>query len=198
MGKGGKGPGGTSGGLSGTTMGMIALFAGLIIVMAGLAIGENMGWFGAGAATDCDGLEGTQVHEHATILVFLDEDEPFDFSASKYQMREGFLHFEQGHDPPDRLIHIHERRPSLGCMFGTLDWYVSEDRVETDTGETYEANETHEIRILVDGEPATEAFQEIDQGFEAPLVGGNTYEVHYIHEDEETPDTTQWWHQGGG
>ncbi len=200
MGKGGKGPGGTGGGLSGTTVGMIALFAGLIVVMGGLAIGDSLGWFGAGGATQCDTLEGRQVHEHATVLVFLEDDqeEPFDFSPPRYQVQEGFLHFENGRNPPDRMIHIHEARPTLGCMFGTINWQVSEDRIVTDTGEEYVAEDGYEIRFLVNGEPAMEAYGDVDNGIEVPLVQGNTYEVHHIPEDQETPDTSQWWYQGGG
>lgn len=178
MGKGGKGPGGGGGGgLSGSAMGMIALFVALALVFGGLAIGERAGWFGGDAQTSCDNLQGEQIHEHAELLVHLpDRQEPFDFSPQRYQVAEGFVHFEGGNSPPDRQVHIHERRPSLGCLFGTIGWEVSQDRVKLDTGEEY-TSENYDIRVTADGQPA-------EDGFKTLLFGQVTYEVHVTLKSE--------------
>jgi hypothetical protein len=173
MGKGGKGPGsgGGSSGLSSSAVGMIALFVALALVFGGLAIGDRAGWFGGGSTTACDTLEGEQVHEHAPLHVFLPgEEEPVDFAPERYQRQEGFVHFENGQNPPDRKVHVHERRPTLGCLFGTLGWEVGPDRVQLDTGESYSAPD-HDIRVLVEGEPA-------EDGFRSLIFGDVTYEVH--------------------
>lgn len=173
MGKGGKGPGSEGaggGGLSGSAMGLIALFVALALVFGGLAIGDRAGWFGEDTATSCDTLEGREVHEHAELLVYLDSDTAFDFSPQRYQVQEGFVHFEGGSSPPDRTVHVHEARPTLGCLFGTIGWTVGENKVTTDTGESYTTDE-YDIRVLVDGEPA-------EDGFETKLFGEVTYEVH--------------------
>lgn len=191
MGKGGKGPGGSSGGLSGTTMGMIALFAGLIIIMGGLALGENLGWFSNGGASECDTLEGRQIHEHADVLVFLDSDEPVDFSPPRYQVQEGFLHFEGGQSPPDRIAHMHEARPTLGCLFGTINWQVSEDRIVTDQGDEYVAEDGYEIHVLEDDVRNEEDFPK-NKTFRDYLIGPRTYVVVYKHVDDPFPDYSEW------
>lgn len=179
MGKGGKGPGtegGGGGGLSGSAMGLIALFVSLALVFGGLAIGDRAGWFGEDTATSCDTLEGRQVHEHAELHVYLPgQDQPFDFSPNRYQVQEGFVHFEGGQSPPDRTVHVHEARPTLGCLFGTIGWTVSDDRLATDTGETYTSDE-YDIEVLVDGQPA-------EDGFETKLFGQVTYEVNVTPKD---------------
>lgn len=178
MGKGGKGPGGgggTGGGLSGSTMGMIALFAGLALVLGGIAVADQFGVFGSSTVGKCDTLEGRGLHEHAELYVYLNTSEPFDFSPNRYQVQEGFVHFENGRSPgPDTQLHIHEARPTLGCAFSTLGWTVSPGKIVTDQGDEYVDDANHDLEILVDGEPA-------DEGFRTLLVGQRTYEVRYTY-----------------
>lgn len=166
------------------------MFAGLIIIMGGLALGENLGWFGSGGATACDTLEGRQIHEHADVLVFLDDDEPFDFSAQRYQVREGFLHFEGGHNPPDLVAHLHEARPTIGCLFGTIGWDVSEDRIVTDQGGEYVAEDGYEILLIEDDvrnedDPRNRTFRDY-------LIGPRTYVIVYKHVDDPFPEYDRW------
>lgn len=198
-GKGGKGPGGggAGGGLSGSTMGLIALFGGLVLVLGGIAVADQLGWVGGSGAGQCDTLEGSQIHEHAELFVYLDGDgQPYDFSAERYQVAAGFVHFEAGQqDANGATIHIHERRPTLGCLFSTIDWQVSQDRIVTDTGETYAEDANNELKILVNGKPA-------EDGFRTVLVGERTYEVRFTHPggtdggNETGNNTTQAWGLG--
>lgn len=178
MGKGGKGPGpggGAGGGISGSTMGMLALFAGLVLILGGIAVADQFGLFGASTADDCDTLEGRSLHEHAELFVYLNSSEPFDFSPQRYQVQEGFVHFEGGRaQGPDTTVHIHEARPTLGCLFGTVGWQVSGDEIVTDQGDVYAEDANHQIEILVDGKPA-------EDGFRTLLVGQRNYEVRYTY-----------------
>lgn len=177
-GKGGKGPGpggGGGGGLSGSSMGMIALFAGLVLVLGGIAVADQMGWLGSSGATECDGLTGESIHEHATLKVFLNSSQPYDFTKQKYQVQAGFVHFEGG---DGTTVHIHERRPSVGCLFNTLGWQVSSDRIVTDTGQVYAEDATHELKVLVK-KPTQDSFQPAQKGFETPLVGNWQYRISY-------------------
>lgn len=162
--------------MSGTTMGMIALFAGLALVLGGIAVADQFNLIGDSTGVSCGEVQVGNIHEHAEIQLYLNSSQVFDFSPQKYQLQSDFIHFEQGQQPgPDTTAHIHSTpgtRPSIGCMFSTLGWQVSEDKIVTDTGETYPVDENHELTILVDGEPA-------DEGFAAQLIGGSTYEIRY-------------------
>lgn len=178
---GGKGSAATGGLLSGTNLGLILVFIGFVVILGGIALASNMGWIGgdgasAGGGASCDEtLIDKSVHEHARLEVYLDSEETYDFSAERYQLATGFLHLENGQDDASNgaTVHVHQARPSLGCFFETIDWQVSQDRIVTDTGDTYEEN-GGEITITVDGEPADVT---------APLVQGSVYVVEYTPGD---------------
>lgn len=182
---GGKGPatgaGGGDGFVSGN-LGLIALFGGLILVFGGIVVANQAGIFEDGTTTSsgeilsCDEVfTGGTSHEHARLNLYLDSDQTYDFSQARYQIADNRIHFEQGQQdgpPGGATVHIHETRPTIGCLFETLGWSVSPDSLTIDTGETFAEDANHEFEFLVDGEPA-------DRGFNTPLEGQSSYTVRY-------------------
>ncbi|PSG97461.1 hypothetical protein BRD56_05230 [Thermoplasmatales archaeon SW_10_69_26] len=125
------------------------------------------------AVSPCPDVGGTAVHEHAELDVRLNSSEPWDFSPSRYQDQSSAVRLEDGSaDADGARIHVHEDRPSLGCLFATLGWETHEQRIETDTGDIYEAANGTEIEVLADGEP-------LQEGFDAPIQQARTYEIRY-------------------
>lgn len=182
---GGKGSAATGGLLSGTNLGLIIVFIGFVLILGGIALASNLGWIGGdgpgatGGASCEETLIDKSVHEHARLEVYLDSDQPYDFSGSEYQLQAQFLHLENGEeDANGAVVHVHQARPSLGCFFQTIDWQVGMDRIETDKGQAYTAD-GGEIVVTVDGEPAD---------FSSPLIQGSTYIVRYSPADGGTMD----------
>lgn len=125
------------------------------------------------APEPCPNVGGSQVHEHAHLEVRLNGSEPWDFSPDRYQHQAPFVAFENGDEDADGAqIHAHEARPTLGCLFATLGWETAEHRIETDTGEVYEAGPNASIEVLADGEP-------VEDGFEGPIRNAHSYEIRY-------------------
>lgn len=189
---GGKGPASPSGGegLVSGNLGLIALFGGIVLVFGGIVAANQAGVFGDGGGQaegvlSCDDtFTGARLHEHAQLNLYLDSDQTFDFSKARYQVADGRIHFEHGSGdgPPNgATVHIHEGRPTLGCLFQTLGWQVSEDKLVLDTGETYAEDENHEFRITVDGEAS-------ERGFNEPLLAQSSYTIRYVTTDGGTAD----------
>jgi len=182
---GGKGPASPSGGESFVSgnLGLIALFAGVLLVFGGIVAANQAGFFDDGASAQgevisCDEVfTGTQEHEHARLEVYLDSEEPYDFSAQRYQLADPRVHFENGRqDANGAMVHVHETRPTLGCLFETLGWTVTQDKIVTDQGEEYVANGEGSFEILANGEPS-------DRGFNQPIIGQEQYVVRYTSAD---------------
>ncbi len=182
---GGKGPASPSDGdgFLGGNIGLIALFAGVVLLFGGIVAANQAGLFsgggGGGDILSCEEtFTGAQEHEHARLEVYLDSEEPYDFSQQRYQVADPRLHFEGG---DGSMVHVHEIRPTLGCLFETLGWEVSPDRIETDTGAEYVANGEGDFEILVNGEPG-------ERGFNQPIEQGDTYVVRYTSSPEDSGD----------
>jgi hypothetical protein len=185
---GGKGPASSTGGESFVSgnLGLIALFALVILVFGGIVAANQAGLFNeeTGAAGEVQSCEqtfvGSTVHEHASLEVYLDSDQPYDFSAGRYQMADRGVHFENGaQDANGARIHVHEARPTLGCLFETLSWTVDQEdgepvRIETDQGEVYTADEG-DLEILLNGEPA-------DRGWNTPIQQQDRFTIRYTED----------------
>jgi hypothetical protein len=123
--------------------------------------------------TPCPNVGGPAVHEHAQLDVRLNASEPWDFSADRYQHQASAVALEDGAEDADGArIHVHEDRPTLGCLLATLGWETAGHRIETDTGHVFEATNGTPIEVLVDGEP-------VEDGFAEPIRNAHTYEVRY-------------------
>lgn len=102
---------------------------------------------------DCQSVTDRTVHDHAELFVYLESSEPYDFSPERYQLTTQQLHIEGGQrDANGTIIHVHTARPTLDCFFDTIGWEVSSNTILTDEGEVYVENETHRLRVFVDGE----------------------------------------------
>jgi hypothetical protein len=177
-------------------LGLIALFAGVVLVFGGIVAANQAGLFDDGGAAGSGEIKscgetfiGSNVHEHADLEVYLDSNQPYDFSPQRYQLADNRLHFEHGSgDANGAKIHVHEARPTLGCLFETLNWRVAHDeagepvRIETDQGQVYEANGAT-LEVLVDGEPA-------DRGFNHPIQQDETIVIRYSPADEADDGTS--------
>lgn len=183
---GGKGPATSSDGESFVSgnLGLIALFAGLVLIFGGIVAANEAGLFSGGGGTSGEVLScedtfvGSTVHEHASLEVYLDSDQPYDFSPGRYQLADNRIHFEAGaQDANGATIHVHEARPTLGCLFETINWNVDQNDadepvlIETDQGNVYEAN-GGDIEILLNGEPA-------DRAWNTPIQQGDSFTIRY-------------------
>jgi hypothetical protein len=168
------------------------MFAGVVLVMGGIALANSQGWFSDSPESvegvkSCDEVVDKstlreEFHEHARLEVYLNSDTPYDFSRERYQQAASFVHFERGaQDANGAQIHVHASRPTLGCLFETLDWTVGPDRIVTDTGEEYVVDEDHKLDILLDGEPAP-------RGWNQPIVGGSPFVVEFAPVDSGSSD----------
>lgn len=161
------------------SMAPAAIIIGVAVAFGGLIAANQAGVFDTvGGGDPCASVEGGNVvHEHATIYVYLDSETPYDFSPRKYQVAASFIHFEHGiQDRNGAQVHIHQTRPTLACLFDTLNWRVGPDGITTDTGEHYPVDEDHEIEVLFNGEPSDKGFQTELHGCSGPC---NTYVIRY-------------------
>lgn len=139
-----------------------AVFAVLVVALVAV-IGYNV--------ASLLGFTGT--HEHADLAVYLDSDQPYDFSAERYQLAADEVHLEEGQaDADGARIHMHAEELTLADFFTSIGWQVSQEAITTDRNETYEADDRTPITVRVDGEPA-------QAGFDVPLEPGASYVVVY-------------------
>lgn len=118
-------------------------------------------------------MGGNEIHEHARIEVYLASEEPYDFSPERYQLAHRTIHFEAGErDAGGAIIHLHEQRPTLGCMLETLGWSIEHDRIVTDDGSTYDPRSAAAFEVFVNG-------RESSEGFDTPLRGEATYVLRF-------------------
>lgn len=128
-----------------------------------------------------EAFKGQRTHEHARVEVYLNSSRPFDFSPDRYQLAHRSLHFEAGAlDAGGATIHIHEARPTVGCLLETLGWTVNGDRLVTDRGEIYRETGEHSFEVFVDGQPSK-------KGFDTPLRGNHRVVLRYNSSAPPTP-----------
>lgn len=128
-----------------------------------------------------EAFTGVQVHEHARVEVYLNRSRPYDFSPDRYQLAHRSLHFEAGAlDAGGATIHVHEARPTLGCLLETLGWQVGADRLVTDRGEVYAERPQERFEVFVDGRRS-------EQGFDTPLRGNHRFVLRFDSTAPPTP-----------
>lgn len=140
------------------------------LVGLGVALAALLAW----TIADLTGLAGT--HEHAELAVHLNDSEPYDLSAERYQLAAREVHLEEGADDADgATIHVHAEGLRLADFFASIGWEVDEEAIVTDDGETYAVDEDHTLTVERDGEP-------VEAGFDVPLQDGASYVVRYAYE----------------
>lgn len=123
-----------------------------VALFVGIAAAVQLNVFGGVGTRDeflsqpCAGRGPTgSTHDHVGFSVIL-EGQQFNFvppnDPSRYHLRAEYVHLEGG---DGATIHVHATDLKLACFFSTLGWTIDDEAIETDTDETYSANDTHEI-----------------------------------------------------
>jgi hypothetical protein len=72
-------------------------------------------------------------HSHASMLLFID-GKPFDFSAAQYQLKNDYVHFEDG---DGITVHKHAKGVTLSLLFHSLGMDLTADCLKMADGTEY-------------------------------------------------------------
>jgi hypothetical protein len=87
-------------------------------------------------------------HEHASLLVRIFGDK-FDFSATTYQIKSSWIHFEESDGD---TIHRHSSGVTLDYLFGTLGLDIDEDCYIFGDGRQFCTNEDYSLKYFINGD----------------------------------------------
>ena len=86
--------------------------------------------------------------EHASLLVRIFGDK-FDFSATTYQIKSSWIHFEES---DGNTIHRHSSGVALDYLFGTLGLDIDEDCYIFGDGRQFCTNEDYSLKYFINGD----------------------------------------------
>ena len=87
-------------------------------------------------------------HVHASLLVRIFGDK-FDFSATTYQIKSSWIHFEES---DGNTIHRHSSGVTLDYLFGTLGLDIYEDCYIFGDGRQFCTNEDYSLKYFINGD----------------------------------------------
>jgi len=87
-------------------------------------------------------------HEHASLLVRIFGDK-FDFSATTYQIKSSWIHFEES---DGNTIHRHSSGVTLDYLFGTLGLDIDADCYIFGDGRQFCTNEDYSLKYFINGD----------------------------------------------
>jgi len=87
-------------------------------------------------------------HEHASLLVRIFGDK-FDFSATTYQIKNSWIHFEES---DGNTIHRHSSGVTLDYLFETLSIAIDEDCYIFTDGRQFCTNEDYSLKYFINGD----------------------------------------------
>ena len=87
-------------------------------------------------------------HEHASLLVRIFGDK-FDFSATTYQIKSSWIHFEES---DGNTIHRHSSGVTLDYLFGTLSIAIDDDCYIFADGRQFCTNEDYSLKYFINGD----------------------------------------------
>ena len=87
-------------------------------------------------------------HEHASLLVRIFGDK-FDFSATTYQIKNSWIHFEES---DGNTIHRHSSGVTLDYLFETLSIAIDEDCYIFTDGRQFCTNEDYSLKYIINGD----------------------------------------------
>ena len=87
-------------------------------------------------------------HEHASLLVRIFGDK-FDFSATTYQIKSSWIHFEVS---DGNTIHRHSSGVTGGYLFETLSIVIDEDCYIFSDGRQFCTNEDYSLKYFINGD----------------------------------------------
>jgi len=113
-------------------------------------------------------------HEHASLLVRIFGDK-FDFSATTYQIKSSWIHFEES---DGNTIHRHSSGVTLDYLFGTLGIGIDEDCYIFADGRQFCTNEDYSLKYFINGDSVNDINDYVIQDDNRILIsyGGETNE----------------------
>ena len=113
-------------------------------------------------------------HEHASLLVRIFGDK-FDFSATTYQIKSSWIHFEES---DGNTIHRHSSGVTLDYLFGTLGIGIDEDCYIFADGRQFCTNEDYSLKYFINGDSVNDINDYVIQDDDRILIsyGGETNE----------------------
>ena len=90
-------------------------------------------------------------HEHASLLVRIFGDK-FDFSATTYQIKSSWIHFEES---DGNTIHRHSSGVTVGYLFETLSIVIDEDCYIFSDGRQFCTNEDYSLKYYINHKPVS-------------------------------------------
>ena len=111
-------------------------------------------------------------HEHASLLVRIFGDK-FDFSATTYQIKNSWIHFEES---DGNTIHRHSSGVTLDYLFGTLGIGIDEDCYIFADGRQFCTNEDYSLKYFINGDSVNNINDYVIQDDDRILIsyGGET------------------------
>ena len=113
-------------------------------------------------------------HVHASLLVRIFGDK-FDFSATTYQIKSSWIHFEES---DGNTIHRHSSGVTLDYLFGTLGIGIDEDCYIFADGRQFCTNEDYSLKYFINGDSVNNINDYVIQDDDRILIsyGGETNE----------------------
>lgn len=87
-------------------------------------------------------------HEHAALKLFINNEEPIDFSEPRYQVQSRFIHFE---DRNGVVVHRHATNVDLGFFFQSLDMEFNDQCIKLVDGTSYCNDGENTLKMYVNG-----------------------------------------------
>ena len=111
-------------------------------------------------------------HVHASLLVRIFGDK-FDFSATTYQIKSSWIHFEES---DGNTIHRHSSGVTLDYLFGTLGIGIDEDCYIFADGRQFCTNEDYSLKYFINGNSVNSIYNHVVQDDDRILIsyGGET------------------------
>ena len=113
-------------------------------------------------------------HEHASLLVRIFGDK-FDFSATTYQIKSSWIHFEES---DGNTIHRHSSGVTLDYLFETLGIGIDENCYIFSDGRQFCTNEDYSLKYFINGDRVNSINDYVVQDDDRILIsyGGETNE----------------------
>lgn len=119
-------------------------------VIAAVAIGVGVGIYNyvqnPPRTTEFGALGST--HEHASFKLFINGEEPVDFSLPPYQVKSRLIHFE---DDDGDIIHLHATRVDLGFLFESFNMKFDSECITLANGTSYCNDGDKTVKFYVNG-----------------------------------------------
>ena len=115
-------------------------------------------------------------HEHASLLVRIFGDK-FDFSATTYQIKSSWIHFEES---DGNTVHRHSSGVTLNYLFETLNIEIDEDCYIFADGRQFCTNEDYSLKYFINGDSVNSINDYVIQDDDRILISYGNEKEHQI------------------